>query len=142
MQVSLKAIAPTQTWRILVVEDYKDTATSMAKLLELFGHKVLIAHDGPEAMAAALRWRPECILLDIGLPTIDGYEVATRLRQAAACRNTLIIAVTGYGREDDFQRSRAAGIDHHLLKPVSPSVLRSLLSQAEPVSCTWGESGC
>jgi CheY-like chemotaxis protein len=116
--------------RILVAEDNTAAAQSMSKLLELFGHEVRVAADGPTTIAAALDWRPEFILLDIGLPAIDGYEVASRLRQEALCRETVIIAVTGYGQEDDRQRSRAAGIDHHLLKPVASDVLLPLLSRS------------
>jgi two-component system OmpR family response regulator len=117
--------------QVLVVEDHADTVESMAKLLELFGHEVQIARDGPQAIAAARRWRPEFILLDLGLPGMDGYEVARRLRQEGPCQETVVIAVTGYGQPEDRERSRAAGIDHHLLKPVDPDVWRSLLSRSE-----------
>jgi CheY-like chemotaxis protein len=121
--------------RILVAEDSKATAESMAKLLELLGHEVLVTRDGPQAIAAALTWRPEFILLDIGLPAVDGYGVAAQLRQEAVCRDTIIIAVTGYGQDGDRQRSREAGIDHHLLKPVSSASLLSLLSRPRTSSC-------
>ena len=120
--------APKGSRRILVAEDYRPTAESMAKLLELLGHDVLVAGDGPHAVAAALSWRPEFILLDIGLPAVDGYAVAAQLRQEEICRDTIIIALTGYGQEDDRRRSREAGINHHLLKPVSVDVLLPLLS--------------
>jgi CheY-like chemotaxis protein len=103
--------------------------------LELLGHEVLVAHNGPQAIDLALSWQPELILLDIALPTIDGYAVAARLRQEEACRNTIIIAVTGYGQVDDRRRSREAGIDHHLLKPVSADVLLPLLSRSGTASC-------
>jgi CheY-like chemotaxis protein len=114
--------------RILVVEDQVDVAETMARLLELFGHEVQVARDGPQALATALAWRPDFILLDLGLPGMDGYEVARRLRQEPACQKTVLIAVTGHGQPVDRQRSHAAGIDYHLLKPVQPDVLRSLLS--------------
>jgi CheY-like chemotaxis protein len=127
--------APKGSRRILVAEDSKATAESMAKLLELLGHEVLVARDGPQAIAAALTWRPEFIMLDIGLPAVDGYAVAARLRQEEVCRDTIIIAVTGYGQEDDRRRSREAGIDHHLLKPVSADVLLPLLSRSGTASC-------
>jgi CheY-like chemotaxis protein len=130
--------APKGSRRILVAEDYRPTAESMAKLLELFGHEVLVAHDGPQAIAAALSWRPECILLDIGLPAVDGYAVAARLRQEEVCRDTIIIAVTGYGQENDRRRSREAGIDHHLLKPLSSASLLPLLPRPETPPCTGG----
>jgi CheY-like chemotaxis protein len=128
--------------RILVAEDYVDTAESMAKLLRIFGHEVQVAHDGPQAIATALSWRPEVVLLDIGLPTKDGYEVARQLRQEPTCRDIVIIAVTGYGQEVDLQRGRAAGIDHHLLKPVESSVLLPLLSRSEPLARAAGQFVC
>jgi CheY-like chemotaxis protein len=120
--------------RVLVVENHLAAAESMAKLLELYGHEVQIARDGLQALAAALRWRPEFILLDLGLPGIDGYEVACQLRQDMACQKMVLIAVTGYGQPADRERSRAAGIDHHLLKPVNWDVLRSLQSPSEAVA--------
>jgi CheY-like chemotaxis protein len=89
----------------------------------------------PQAIELALSWRPEFILLDIGLPAIDGYAVAAHLRQEEVCQDTIIIAVTGYGQEDDRRRSHEAGIDHHLLKPVSSDVLLPLLSRAGTSSC-------
>jgi CheY-like chemotaxis protein len=127
--------APKGSRRILVAEDYRPSAESMAKLLELLGHQVVVAQNGPEAIAPALSWQPELILLDIGLPAIDGYTVAARLRQEELCRDTTIIAVTGYGQEGDRRRSREAGIDHHLLKPVSADVLLPLLSLSGASSC-------
>jgi CheY-like chemotaxis protein len=120
--------------RVLVVDDNADAADTLAKLLALGGHEAQIARDGPQAIVAALRWQPEFILLDIGLPGLDGYEVARRLRQEMACQETVLIAVTGYGQPEDRQRSRAAGIDHHLLKPVDWDVLRSLLSRFQALS--------
>jgi CheY-like chemotaxis protein len=119
--------------RVLVVEDNADSAESMARLLELFGHEVQVARDGPQALEAARGWRPEFVLLDLGMPGMDGYEVATRLREEAACRESVLIAVTGYGQPEDRRRSRAVGIDHHLLKPVDPDGLLSLLSRSERV---------
>lgn len=113
---------------VLVVDDHKDTARSLALLLEHFGYEVETAADGPRAVEAVCRRRPDFILLDLGLPGMDGYKVARRLRQEPGCRGTIIIAVTGYGQDEDRRRSRAAGIDHHLLKPVDPGVLLSLLS--------------
>jgi CheY-like chemotaxis protein len=129
------ANAPAVSRRILVAEDSKFAAESSAKLLELLGHEVLVAHNGPQAIELALSWQPEVILLDIGLPAIDGYAVAAHLRQKEVCRDTIIIAVTGYGQEDDRRRSHEAGIDHHLLKPVSSDVLLPLLSRADTSSC-------
>jgi CheY-like chemotaxis protein len=130
--------APEGSRRILVAEDSKATAESMAKLLELLGHEVLVARDGPQAIAAAVTWRPEFVLLDIGLPAVDGFAVAAHLRQQDVCRDTIIIAVTGYGQEDDRRRSRESGIDHHLLKPVSSGSLLPLLSRSGTTSCAGG----
>ena len=90
---------------------------------------------GQEAIALALSWRPDYSLLDIALPAIDGYAVAAHLRQEEVCRDTIIIAVTGYGQEDDRRRSREAGIDHHLVEPASSDVLLSLLSRSGTTSC-------
>ena len=99
----------------------------MARLLKLLGHDVRVAHDGPEALEAAREHRPEVVLLDIGLPGMDGYEVAARLRQEECCQDAVIIAVSGYGQEEDRRRSREAGFDHHLVKPVDFDALIVLL---------------
>jgi CheY-like chemotaxis protein len=120
--------------RVLVVDDSVDTVESMARLLKLHGYEVQTACGASEAIATALRWRPEFVLLDLGLPGLDGYQVALRLRQEASCRGTVLVAVTGYDRPKDRQRSREAGIDHHLVKPVEPDVLLALLSRSEAVS--------
>ncbi|QDV33715.1 hybrid sensor histidine kinase/response regulator [Tautonia plasticadhaerens] len=114
--------------RILVVDDNVDTARGMACLLELLGHEVAVAHDGPEGIETARRHRPDFVLLDIGLPGMDGYEVATRLRHEECCRDAVIIAVTGYGQDEDRRRSKEAGFDHHLIKPLDHEALVSLLS--------------
>src|SRR5262249_54878289 len=132
-QMCHEASAVSVPARILVVEDNADSAETLAKLLELLGHKVQIARDGPQAIASALLCQPEYILLDIGLPGMDGYQVAARLRQEVSFQKTVIIAVTGYGLPQDRQRCHSAGIDFHLLKPVDLPVLRSLLSRSEAV---------
>jgi CheY-like chemotaxis protein len=113
--------------RVLVVDDNKDAAESMSMLLELWGHEVRRAYDGPSALESARSWQPEAVFLDIGLPGMDGYEVAERLRELPKGEDTVLIAITGYGQEDDRRRSQRAGIDHHLVKPVAPEGLRSLL---------------
>lgn len=120
--------------RILVVDDHADTVLSLAKLLGILGHDVRTARDGPGAVVAALDWRPEFILLDLGLPGMDGYQVAARLRQEASCQDTVIIAVTGYGQPEDRRLSRAAGIDHHLVKPVDLGQLLALLARSNRVA--------
>jgi CheY-like chemotaxis protein len=124
--------------RILVVDDRADTVVSLAKLLEIFGHEVRTARDGPGAVVAALDWRPEFILLDLGLPGLDGYQVAARLKQEPSCRASVIIAVTGYGQVEDRQRSRGAGIDYHLVNPVDHRDLLALLVQSESRSPGMG----
>ena len=113
--------------RILIVDDSKDAAESLAMLLSLSGHHVRLAHDGVQALAMADVERPEVILLDIGLPGIDGYEVCRRARQAGLT-DALIIAMTGYGQERDRQRSMEAGFDTHTVKPVELDHLMELLA--------------
>jgi CheY-like chemotaxis protein len=114
--------------RILVVDDNVDMARGMARLLKLLGHEVAVAHSGPEGIDVAREQRPDFILLDIGLPGMDGYEVAARLRQEECCKDSVIIAVTGYGQDEDRRRSKEAGFDHHLVKPLDHDALLSLLS--------------
>jgi PAS domain S-box-containing protein len=114
--------------RILVVDDHPDTARGMARLLKLRGNEVAVAHDGPSAVETARTFRPAFVLLDIGLPGMDGYAVAATLRQDAGLTGTVIIGVSGYGQEEDRRRSRAAGFDHHLVKPVDFDTLVSLLT--------------
>ena len=99
----------------------------MAQLLKLLGNEVQIAGDGSAAIEAARRLRPEFILLDIGLPGMDGYQVAAMLRGEDCCWDSPIIAISGYGQEDDRRRSAAAGFDHHLVKPVDFDSLVSLI---------------
>jgi CheY-like chemotaxis protein len=114
--------------RVLIVDDCKDTAHSLAILTELWGHQPWIAHDGHEALAAAEVCQPDVVLLDIGLPRMNGYEVARRLREQTHRLRPLIVAITGYGLEQDRRRAHAAGFDLHLLKPVHPETLRHVLS--------------
>jgi CheY-like chemotaxis protein len=114
--------------RILVVDDNVDSAKSLARLLaRLYGQEVRVAHDGPEALSIADEFRPEVVLLDIGLPGMDGNEVARRLRVRPEFEGVLIVALTGWGQESDVERSRAAGFDHHLVKPASPEAILELL---------------
>jgi PAS domain S-box-containing protein len=113
--------------RILVVDDNVDSAESMALLLSLDGHEVRTAFDGQGALVEAAEFQPRAVLLDIGLPGMDGYEVARRMRELPGLHDVLMIAITGYGQEDDRTRSKAAGFDHHLVKPVDPEALSRLL---------------
>jgi PAS domain S-box-containing protein len=119
---------PARPQRILIVEDSIGAAAALAELLELEGHQVWVAHDGAAALAAALSCRPEVVLCDIGLPGMDGYEVARRLRQELHLEDALLIALTGYGQEEDRRRSKAAGFAHHLIKPVNFAALAGLLA--------------
>jgi two-component system CheB/CheR fusion protein len=114
--------------RILVVDDNADAADTLGRLLELGGHQVTVAYDGPGALAAAAGTSPELVLLDIGLPGMDGYTLAARLR-AAGHHRAALVAVTGYGQEEDLRQSREAGFDHHLVKPVDAAVLARLIAK-------------
>jgi PAS domain S-box-containing protein len=114
--------------RILVIEDNRDGAESLRMLLSLLGHEVRVAFSGPEGVHAATGWRPEVVISDIGLPGFDGYEVARRLRRTPGLEGALLIALTGYGSEEDLGLSRAAGFDHHLVKPAEPDVLQQVLA--------------
>lgn len=113
---------------VLVVDDNQDFAESLARLLELAGHRVEVAYDGEEALAACARCRPEAVVLDIGLPRLDGYEVARRLRRDPAHQGVLLVAVSGYGKDEDRERGREAGFDHYLVKPADPGVLKAILA--------------
>ncbi len=109
--------------RILVVEDNRDSAESLRLLLEICGHEVALAYTGPEGVEAARAGRPDVVLCDIGLPGMDGFSVASTLRQSPETAATLLIAVTGYGRDEDRRRALEAGFDVHLVKPVDPERL-------------------
>ncbi len=113
-----KAAPPTgPSLRVLVVDDNVDAVQSLGDLLKAYGHDVRTAHTGPTAVAAASDYNADVVLLDIGLPELDGYEVAKRIRQQPTHKNTVLVAMTGYGQESDRERSQAAGFNHHLVKP-------------------------
>jgi PAS domain S-box-containing protein len=116
--------------RILVVDDNEDSAQSLSLLLLQGAHTVRIAHSGPAALEVALAFRPEVLLLDLGLPQMDGYEVARRLREQAELGGMVVVAVTGYAQQSDRQRSRQAGFDFHLVKPVDLGELQRILVSA------------
>ena len=113
--------------RILVVDDNRDAADSLAMLLRTTGNDIRTAYDGLEAVQVASEFRPDVVLLDIGLPKIDGHEVAQRIRKESWGRQMCLMAVTGWSDETDRARSRAAGFDHHLVKPLDPGHLAQLL---------------
>jgi PAS domain S-box-containing protein len=117
-EASPKPPSATKSVRVLVVDDNRDAAEMLAEALGAVGHEVHVAADGPSALEIAAKAPPEVALLDIGLPVMDGYEVARRMRELPGCRRTRFIALTGYGQESDRERSRKAGFDEHLVKPV------------------------
>lgn len=120
--------------RVLVVEDNLDTSETLRDLLELSGFEVRIAGSGADGVVAARQFHPDVVLCDLGLPGMNGYEVASTLRRDPATAATRLIALTGYGGEEDRRRSQEAGFDVHLTKPVDPGLLRRLLSTGSPAS--------
>jgi two-component system CheB/CheR fusion protein len=124
----------SQPRRVLIVEDSVDGADSLKEVLELWGHEVSVAHDGPAGIAAARALRPEIVLCDIGLPGMSGYAVASALRADAALAGICLVALTGYASPDDVRRATEAGFDHHLSKPPSFLALGELLATARAAS--------
>jgi PAS domain S-box-containing protein len=122
--------------RILVVDDNQDAASLLATMLAIHGHETRLAHDGPEAMAVAGDYRPDVVVLDIGLPTVDGHETARWIRRQPWGRHILLVAVTGWGHPEERRRSNEAGFDHHLVKPADPLAIADLISapQVRPSS--------
>jgi PAS domain S-box-containing protein len=118
--------------KVLVVDDNRDAADACATLLELSGHHVQIAYTGRRALELAETFRPHALLLDIGLPDVNGYQLAAKLRAAPWGRGIILIAVTGWGQEDDRRRAFEAGFDHHLTKPIAPESVESLLQSLHP----------
>jgi PAS domain S-box-containing protein len=114
--------------RILVADDNRDAADSLALMLRLGGHEVYAVHDGQEAVDAAAWFRPDLALLDIGMPRVNGYEVSRRIREQSWGQGMVLVAVTGWGQEEDKRRATEAGFDHHLTKPVDPAALERLLT--------------
>ncbi len=119
---------PTLARRILVVDDNRDAVDALAMMLRLNGSDVEVAYDGPSGLATAQSFRPDAIVLDIGLPGMDGYQVARRLRMRPETADKLIVAVTGYGQKEDRERAHVAGFDHHLVKPIESETLIRLLA--------------
>jgi CheY-like chemotaxis protein len=120
--------APAMAKRILVADDNRDGAETMSMLLKLSGHEVFLAHSGTEALEVASRERPDIAVLDIGMPDLNGYEVAERIRREDWGKRMKLIAVTGWGQAEDKRRALVAGFNHHLTKPVDPSQLEALFS--------------
>jgi CheY-like chemotaxis protein len=116
--------------RVLIVEDNVDSAESLSRLLELFGHEVDAVHDGDAALAAARDRRPDVMLIDIGLPGRDGYDVARSVRADPLLKHVTLVALTGYGQDDDITRATEAGFDFHHLKPIDPRELDGIIARA------------
>jgi signal transduction histidine kinase/DNA-binding response OmpR family regulator len=132
----IPAVATSTRRRVLIVDDNTDAAHSLAMLMEVGGHEAHLCYDGHSALTEAQSFQPEVVLLDIGLPGLDGLEVARRLRAMNLSPRPMLVALTGYGQNDDVQRSREAGFDHHLVKPTDPQALIALLaSTPKPESC-------
>lgn len=113
--------------RILIVDDNPDSADTLAMLIQMLGAEVRVARNGPAALAQIDSFRPEAVLLDISMPGMDGYEVAQRIRSLPASADIMLIALTGWSQEEDRQRAKASGFNHHLLKPLDIDALRALL---------------
>ena len=120
--------------RILVADDDVDGAETLAILLRVSGHDVQVAHDGPSTLKIAADFLPEVVFLDVGMPGMDGFETARQLRESAKFDKAVLVALTGYGREEDRQRAAQAGFDHFLVKPTPPNVLMDIAAQARPSS--------
>jgi PAS domain S-box-containing protein len=128
-------LSPAPPRRVLVVDDNEDSASSLAKLLRMTGNETRIAHDGLAAVTSAEEFRPDVVLLDIGLPLLNGYDACQRIRQQSWGKDIVMVALTGWGQEDDRRRSKAVGFDHHLVKPLDYAALMMVLSSktSEPV---------
>jgi CheY-like chemotaxis protein len=118
---------------VLIVDDNSDAAEMLGLMLSYLGCEVRLAYNGLDALTLARDFRPDLIILDIGLPGLNGYEVASRLRAEEWGRDIVLIALTGWGQDEDKRRAREAGFDHHLVKPVNPDVLETILAEKEPM---------
>jgi len=114
--------------RLLIVDDNRDAADSLAVLLRLHGHEVRVAYSGMAALEMAKTYTPDAVFLDIGMPGMDGYQVARRLRQQPGLENVVLAALTGWGQKEDRRRTAEAGFDHHLVKPPEPKAMENVLA--------------
>jgi CheY-like chemotaxis protein len=121
---------PAVKRRVLVVDDNHDSADMLAALLRALDHEVRTAYDGTAALRSANEWHPEIVMLDIGLPGKNGYEVAQEMRRTLEPQPLVLVAFTGYGQDEDRRRVREAGFDHHLVKPVDPAALEAIIEAA------------
>jgi CheY-like chemotaxis protein len=118
--------------RVLVIEDNRDARETFRMMLELAGHEVLEAEEGQQGLELLRAVRPDIAVIDVGLPGLDGYEVARRFRAEPASDSVVLVALTGYGTPEARERSQQAGFDHHLIKPVNPELLRELMNRSGP----------
>src|SRR6478609_6239757 len=125
---------PASGPRILVVDDNVDAAETMVMMLQLNGHDARSAHDGPSALAEAAAYRPDLVFLDIGLPGMSGYDVARRFRADTALQGAQLVALTGWGTEDDKRKCMEAGFDLHLTKPVDPQDVDAVVARWRPAT--------
>jgi len=132
IEVENRSVADAVKLRILIAEDNQDSADSLKMLLEALGFEAQISNDGESAVRTAAQWQPDAILMDIGLPGLNGYDATRRIRATRNGKKVMIIALTGWGQESDRQRSVEAGIDHHLVKPLDLARLQRLLETLRP----------
>jgi len=118
-------------YRILVIDDNENCAKIMMWTMEIFGHTVEMATDGPTAIELAKSFRPNVVLLDIGLPEMNGYEICQAMKKEPALQNTVFIAQTGWGQQEHRERTKEAGFDHHLVKPVDMKALTNILHELD-----------
>jgi PAS domain S-box-containing protein len=123
-----------RTYRTLIVDDNRDAVTTLAMMLKSMGHQIRVAHDGLESLEVAEAFQPQVVLMDIGLPKLNGYGVARRMRERPWGREAVLIATTGWGQDEDHRRSQEAGFDHHMVKPIEPAALEKLLTGLQPLS--------
>jgi CheY-like chemotaxis protein len=126
--------SPKESKRVLIVDDNRNQARTLARLLEAMGHQATVAYDGPDALELAGEFNPDVALIDIGLPGMSGYEVARRLREQREFRDLVLVAQTGWGREEDRQRAMEAGFNYHLVKPIERDTFREILARPKNVS--------
>lgn len=127
MSESAPVTTPCIALRVVVADDNRDAAETLAMLLKLDGHEVRVAHDGSGAVDVIASMHPQVAVLDIGMPYLNGYQVAERVRDTPDSADVVLVALTAWGQPQDLARARAAGFDHYLVKPADPGVVRSLL---------------
>jgi CheY-like chemotaxis protein len=123
--------APTKQ-RVLIVDDNQDAARVLSIAVRMLGHEVIVAHDGIEAVRAGAEFAPDVVLLDLGMPRMDGFEAAAKIRQLPWGKDVTLVALTGWGQDDDKRRTKEVGFDHHLVKPADPVVLKAVLATPRP----------